>query len=228
MASPCTQDSPSVALTETTDGKLEADVRRQALSVGSISQDANGIGVTFSPTGALQGTSSGASIKATAQGVHIGAEGLMKVNGYARVVSAVTSPNANLNRGSNVQHGDTLTLNGSLPSNEIVSYVAVHATWRGYWVTNLTAFGGAIQDRVDAYLQLNLDGGGWVTYDQTSLTRANCGGSFALDRWVAFPMANGTAHSVQARLLVGGGTVTGSNPQGLLESQFNGILEWYY
>jgi hypothetical protein len=162
------------------------------------------------------------------QGLWVGAEGLIKLNGYARTTSPGSSPNANLNRASNVQYGNTLQLNGSLASNEQASYVMAHARWRGNWVTNLTAFGGQIQDRVDAYLQLNADSGGWGTYDQASLTRANCGGTFVLDYIFPFAMANGTAHSLQARLLVGGGTVTGSAVQGLLENEYGGCLEWWY
>ncbi|HVE28343.1 MAG TPA: hypothetical protein VNC22_23205 [Sporichthya sp.] len=227
MASPCTQDSNSVALTETTDGKLEADVRLQPLTTGSLGEDTNGIGVTFAPDGGIHGTATGAALKLV-QGLYIGTEGLVKVNGYAVSSSPGSSPNANLVRGSNVQYGNTLTLNGSLASNQIASYVMTHARWRGFWATNLTAFGGLTLDRVDAYLQLNVDGGGWNTVDIASLTRADQGGTFELDYWYPFVMANGTAHTIQSRLLVGGGTVTASNPQGIIESEFGGVLEWLY
>lgn len=228
MATACTNDTNSVALTFNGSEELEADVRLRGIADGSITETVDGIGVALYSAGGLQATASGASMKVTAQGLHVGAEGLMKVNGYAATSSPGSSPNANLTRGVNTQYGNTLSLSGSLPSNEVASTVLVFARWRGYWVTNLTAFGGQIQDRVDAYLQLNADGAGWGTYDQASLTRANCGGSFALDAQYGFAMANGTAHTIQARLLVGGGTVTGSATQGLLESEFGGQLTWVY
>jgi hypothetical protein len=224
----CTNDTNSVDLSFNGTGELEADVRLRTITDGSLTETVDGVGMKVASDGGIIHSASGASLKLTPQGLHVGAEGLMKINGYAITTSPGSAPNANLLRGVNTQYGNTLQISGSLPSNEVVSYVVAHARWRGYWVTNLTAFGGAIQDRVDAFLQLNGDGGGWGTIDQCSLTRANMGGSFALDGWYGFPMANGTVHTLQARLLVGGGTVTGSATQGLLESEFDGTLEWIY
>jgi hypothetical protein len=227
MAEACTNDTNSVALSFNVSEELEADVRLRGIADGSITETASGIGVVPSPTAGLQATASGLGIK-VAQGLGASSEGLMKVNGYSATTSPGSSPNANLNRGSYPQYGNTLTLAGSLASNALASYVLVFARWRGYWVTNLTAFGGQLQDRVDAFLQLSIDGGAWGNYDQASITRANCGGTFSLEARYGFAMANGTAHTIQSRLLVGGGTVTGSAVQGLLESEFGGTLEWIY
>lgn len=223
----CTNDTNSVDLEFNPAGELEADVRLRTIADGSLTETVDGIGLAVASDGGVIPSASGAKVK-VAQGLHVGAEGLMKVNGYAVTSSPGSAPNANLSRGVNTQFGNTLQLNGQLPSNEIASYVMAHARWRGHWVTNLTAFGGALQDRVDAYLQLNGDSGGWLTVDIASLTRANCGGTFVLDYWHPFIMANGTAHSLQSRLLVGGGTVTGTPVQGVLEDEFGGILEWVY
>jgi hypothetical protein len=223
----CINDTDSVDLSFNGSSELEAAVRLRTITDGSLTSNASGIGMAVASDGGIIASASGAKMK-VAQGLHVGAEGLMKVNGYAATTSPGTSPNANLARGVNTQFGNTLSLSGSLPSNEIVSYVQIRAQWRGMWVTNLTAFGGLLQDRVDAFLQLNFDGAGWATYDQAALTRANCGGSFSLCRMGAFAMANGTSHTLQSRLLVGGGTVTGSAVQGVLENEYNGILEWYY
>lgn len=223
----CTNDTNSVDLEFNLAGELEADVRLRTIADGSITETAAGIGVALHPAGGIIPSSSGAGIK-PAQSIHVGAEGVMKVNGYDRSQSPGSAPNANLARGVNTQFGNTITLNGQLPSNEVASYVIAHARWRGIWATNLTAFGGALLDRVDAYLQLQADGLGWITIDQYSLTRADQGGTFTLDYWHPFIMANATAHSLQARLLVGGGTVTGSPVQGVLESEYGGTLEWIY
>ena len=167
----------SVDLSFNVSDELEADVRLRGIA-DFATENASGIGVALYSAGGLQATASGASMKVTAQGLHVGAEGLMKVNGYSITTSPGSSPNANLTRGVNVQYGNTLSLSGSLPSNELGSYVIAHLRWRGMWVTNLTAFGGQLQDRVDAYLKVQTDGGGWITVDQAALTRANCGGSF--------------------------------------------------
>jgi hypothetical protein len=223
----CTNDTNSVDLEFNGSGELEADVRLRTIADGSLTTTVDGVGLAVASDGGVIPSASGAKLK-VAQGLHVGAEGLMKFNGYAVTTSPGSSPNINLSRGVNAQFGNTLQLNGSLASNEVASYVIAHARWRGYWVTNLTAFGGQLQDRVDAYLQLNADSGGWGTYDQASLTRANCGGTFVLDVWFPFAMANATVHTLQARLLVGGGTVTGSAVQGVLESEFGGTLEWIY
>lgn len=232
MADTCIVDSNTVDLGFTTGGELEADVRLRTVSAGSITDDADGIGVALYSAGGLQHTASGASMKVTSQGLHVGAEGLMKVQGYAvsgaSVVSNATNPNAALARGVNVQYGSTLSLTGSFPSNEVVSYIYVHARWRGRWTTNLTAFGGQLLDSVFAYLQVNTDGAGWGTIDQASIEYANMSGSFALDGWHNFAMANGTSHTVQSRLLVGGGTTTGSGTQGVLYTEYGGCLEWFY
>ena len=227
MADSCVNDTPSVDLSFNGSDQLEADVRLRAINDGSLTETVDGIGVKVASDGGLIHSASGEAIK-VAQGLHAGAEGLMKVNGNASTTSPGSAPNANLARGVNTQYGNTLTLAGSLPSNEVASFVTVHAGWRGIFVTNLTAFGGQPQDRVDAYLQINVDSAGWNTVDIFSLTRANMGGTFSLDYWYSFLMANGTAHTFQSRLLVGGGTVTGSNPQGLLESEYGGVLEWWY
>lgn len=224
----CINDTNSVDLSFNASTELEADVRLRAITDGSLTETAAGIGLAVASDGGIIASASGAKIKSTNQGVHVGAQGLMKVNGYAVTSSPGSSPNANILRGVNTQYGNTLQLTGSLPSTELASYILTHVQWRGIWVTNLTAFGGQIQDRVDAYLQVNVDSGGWTTVDQASLTRANCGGSFHLDRWYSFPAANGTVHTFQSRLLVGGGTVTGSAVQGLLENEYFGVLEWWY
>lgn len=224
----CISDTNSVDLSFNGSSELEADVRLRTITDGSLTETASGIGLAVASDGGIIASASGAKLKSTDQGVHVGAEGLMKVNGYAATTSPGSSPNANILRSVNTQYGNTLTLSGSLPSNEVVSYVHIRAQWRGIWATNLTAFGGSIQDRVDAYLQLNFDGAGWLTYDQAALTRADCGGSFALSREGGFAMANGTSHTLQSRLLVGGGTVTGNATQGFLENEYNGILEWWY
>ena len=231
MASPCTTDTQTVVLTEDATGHLQADVQLEPLSEGGLEADANGIGVTVQPTGGIQHTAAGVGIKA-AQGLHVGTEGLMKVNGFARSGSPgpanATNPEANLARGGLSQYGSTLSLSGSLASNEIASYVVVHASWRGRWTTNLTSFGGQQLDAIFAYLQINVDSAGWTTVDQASLEYANMAGSFMLDAWYPFLMANGTSHNIQARLLAGGATVTSSNPQGILHTEYGGTLEWIY
>lgn len=231
MASPCTTDTQTVVLTEDATGHLQADVQLEPLSEGGLEADANGIGVTTQPTGGLQHTAAGMGMK-VAQGLYVGTEGLMKVNGFARAggpgPANATNPNVGISRGATAQFGPTLTLNGSLPSNEVASYVVSHAAWRGRWTTNLTAFGGQQLDAIFAYLQLNADSQGWATVDQASLEYANMSGSFSLDAWYPFVMANGTAHTLQARLLVGGATVTSSNPQGTLYTEYGGTLEWFY
>lgn len=212
-------------------GNLIADVQLEPLNEGSLEADANGIGVTLQSTGGIQHTASGMGLK-VAQGLSTSTEGLMKVNGYARDgspgVGNATNPEAALARGGLAQYGSTRTLNGSLPSNATASYVIAHGAWRGRWTTNLTAFGGLQLDAVFAYLQFNADGGGWGTYDQVSLEYANMAGSFSLDAWFPFAMANGTAHTLQLRLVAGGAAVTGSNPQGILHTEYGGVLEWFY
>jgi len=224
----CINDTNSVDLSFNTSSELEADVRLRTITDGSLTENASGIGLAVASDGGIIASASGAKIKSTDQGIHVGAEGIMKVTNYGVTSSPGSSPNANIVRGVNTQYGNTLTLSGSLPSNEVASVLMVHGQWRGIWVTNLTAFGGQLQDRVDAYLQFNVDSGGWGTVDQASLTRANCGGSFHLDRWYGIAMSNGTSHTFQSRLLVGGGTVTGSSVQGLLENEYFGVLEWWF
>lgn len=224
----CTNDTNSVDLEFNGTGELEANVRLRTIADGSLTTTVDGVGAAVASAGGIIPSASGLSMKVTTQGLHVGAEGLMKVNGYGATTSPGSSPNANLLRGVNTQYGNTLQLNGSFPSNEVVSYLYCHLRWRGIWVTNLTAFGGQLQDRVDAYLQLNSDSAGWGTVDQASLTRANCGGSFHLDYWHNLGIANGTVHTIQSRLLVGGGTVTASATQGLLENEYGGVLEYFY
>jgi len=231
MADPCLEDTDTVHLSVDGSGNLIANVQMEPINEGSIEADTNGIGVTLQSTGGLQHTASGMGLKLV-QGLGVGSEGLMKVTGYARSgfpgPTNATNPAAPLSRGATAQFGSTLSLAGSLPSNAIASYVIAHGSWRGRWTTNLTAFGGQQLDAVFAYLQFNADGGGWGTYDQASLEYANMSGSFALDAWFPFAMANGTAHTLQCRLLVGGAAVTSSNPQGILHTEYGGTLEWFY
>jgi hypothetical protein len=232
MADPCLANTNTAHPSVDGSGNLIVDVQLEPLNEGSLEADTNGIGVTVQSTGGLQHTASGMGMKVTSQGLHVGAEGLMKVNGFGRdgfpgPLNA-TNPNVAIARGSLVQYGSTLTLSGQLPSNELQSYVVAHASWRGRWTTNLTSFGGQQLDSIFAYLQLQGDGGGWITYDQASLEYADMSGSFALDTWFPFAMSNGTSHTLQARLLIGGGTTTGSNPQGTLYTQYGGTLEWIY
>lgn len=231
MADPCLENTNTVHLSTNVDGDLLADVQLEPINEGSLEADSNGIGVTLNGSGGLQHTSAGMGMKLV-QGLHVGGEGLMKVNGYARAgaygVGNATNPESPLARGGLAQYGSTLTLNGSLASNEVVSYVQAHGAWRGRWTTNLTAFGGQTLDAVFAYLQFNYDNTGWATYDQVSLEYANMAGSFSLDAWFAFAMSNGTSHSLQLRMLAGGATVTGSNPQGILHTEYGGVLEWWY
>jgi hypothetical protein len=224
----CINDTDTVDLSFNGSSELEADVRLRTITDGSLTANASGLGLAVASDGGIIASASGAKMKVTTQGLHVGAEGLMKVNGYGVTTSPGSSPNANILRGVNTQYGNTLQLNGSFPSNELGSYLYCHARWRGIWVTNLTAFGGQLQDRVDAYLQINTDSAGWGTVDQAALTRANCGGSFHLDYWHNIFIANGTVHTIQARLLVGGGVVTGNAVQGLLENEYGGVLEYFY
>jgi hypothetical protein len=226
----CTNDTNSVDLSFNGSAELEADVRLRGIADGSLTEDANGIGVALYSAGGLQATASGASLK-VGQGLHVGAEGLIKTTGYASSGSVfpanATAPNTTLLRGVNQQFGATLSLTGSLASNEVASVVAAHARWRGRWTTNLTSFGGDIRDSVFAYLQLNLNSAGWVSVDQTSLEYANMSGGYVLDAWFAVAMSNGTSTNLQARLLAGGGTASGTGNQGILFTEF-GILEWFY
>jgi hypothetical protein len=232
MASPCTTDTQTLVLTEDATGHLQGDVQLEPLSEGGLEADANGIGLTLQSTGGLQHTSAGTGMK-VGQGLHVGAEGLIKVNGYQGTggngPDTATNPNVAIGRGSLFQVGSTLTISPlALQSNEVASYLYVHARWRGRWTTNLTAFGGQLLDAVFAYLQVNTDGAGWGTVDQASIEYANQSGSFALDAWHNFPVANSTNHSVQSRLLVAGATVTSSNPQGTLYTEYGGKLEVFY
>lgn len=232
MADPCLANTITAHPSIDTNGDLIIDVQLEPLNEGSLEADSNGIGVTLQSTGGLQHTASGMGIKA-GQGLFLGSEGIIKLTGYARAggpgPANATNPGAALTRGGLAQYGSTLTLNGSLASNEASGYVIGHAMWRGRWTTNLTAFGGQQLDAVFAYLQIQADGGGWVTYDQASIEYANMSGSFSLDSgWIPFQMANGTAHTLQARLVAGGSTVTSSNPQGTLYTEYGGTLEWWY
>jgi hypothetical protein len=231
MADPCLEDTNTLHLSVDGSGNLIGDVQLEPLNEGSLEADANGIGVTLKGTGGLQHTSTGMAMK-VAQGLFVGSEGIMKVNGFARAGAPgpgnATNPEASLTRGGLAQYGSTLTLTGSLASNELASYVIVHGAWRGRWTTNATAFGGQFLDAVFAYLQFNVDGAGWGTHDQASLEYADMSGSFVLDAWLPVGMSNGTSHTVQSRLLAGGATVTGSNPQGILHTEYGGVLEWFY
>lgn len=226
----CINDTNSVDLSFNGSAELEADVRLRGIADGSLTEDANGIGVALSSAGGLQATASGVSVKA-GQGLHVGPEGLIKTNGYAISGSTSpageTAPNTTLFRGVNAQFGATLSLTGALASNEATSVVLAHARWRGRWTTNLTSFGGDLRDSVFAYLQLNLDGAGWTTFDRDSLEYANMSGGFLLDCWYPIGMANNTSHTLQSRLLAGGGTASGTSNQGIIFTEW-GALEWFY
>jgi hypothetical protein len=112
----------------------------------------------------------------------------------------------------------------------IGSVVGVGFTWTVNMNTNLTGFsaGSSVFDGVQCSLQGNFDNGGWFNVDEAALYTKDMAGLFSLSGVVAVALANSTGHTMYARLVATGMTLTGTAIQGAVTaSQQRGIYAFF-